>query len=50
MWFILFILIFMIEYIVSFKDDFSKEHIDKVALALALVLVVAILLGIISSL
>lgn len=50
MYFLLFFIAVIIIYMVSFKDDFSKEHMDKVIPAVALVAFFIVLLTVLSSL
>lgn len=49
MYFLLFIATLMIIYIVSFKDSFTQEHIQKVAPVIALVSAVFFILAVIVS-
>lgn len=50
MYFLLFFIAVIIIYIASFKDDFSKEHMDKVTPAIILITVFIVLITILSSL
>ena len=50
MYFILYVIICSIIYIKSFKDDFTKEHLDKVTAAMVIILIITIALSIITSL
>lgn len=49
MYFLFFIIVFIIVYIKSFKDNFTAETIDKVTPIILLVSLVVVALGIISS-
>lgn len=50
MYFLMFIVVFVVIYVQSFKDNFTKEHIDKVVPILALVGIVSLSLCILVSL
>lgn len=50
MYILLFLMIFTVMYVYSFKDDFKKEQIDKVAPILAVTAFVALALCILTSL
>lgn len=49
MYLLLYIGAIMTVYIVTFKDDFTKEHVDKVTAFLVVIMSVIILVGIIGS-
>lgn len=49
MFILLFIMVLLIVYVKSFKEDFTKEKIDKVATALYVILVLVAIYGILSS-
>lgn len=50
MYFILYVTICSIIYVKSFKDDFTKEHLDKVTGAMIIILIITIALSILTSL
>lgn len=49
MYIILFMVLFTVVYVVSFKDNFNQENINKVTPILACVVIFSILLSIITS-
>jgi len=49
MYFLLFIVIIFAVYIVSFKDNFDKEQVDKVALFVAIIGILAVALIVLTS-
>ena len=49
MYFVLFIIITMIVYAVSFKNDFTKEHLAKTGQLIAIFSIAILLLGILGS-
>lgn len=50
MYFLLFFVVVVVIYISSFKDDFTKEHMDKVTPAIILLTVFVVVITILSSL
>lgn len=49
MFIFLFILVVLIVYVNSFKEDFTKEETSKVATALYIIAILVVLYGILSS-
>lgn len=49
MFILLFIIVLLIVYVKSFKEDFTQEKVDKVATALYVVLILVAIYGILSS-
>lgn len=49
MYFLLFLIILAVVYVKSFETDFTKEHLDKVKPALAIVSVIVILSTVLNS-
>lgn len=49
MWILFFIIVFIIIYVKSFKDNFTAETVDKVSGALLVIAIIILLLGILSS-